>query len=307
VLTDGPKIDGDIGSATRSVVVELCSFPCWLALDFLDIHYCKACFPIIECRGFPLTNYLKPRQTNFIQFILYFFLSPETSFSDVDPPRQDSTLSLRARYIGFRWLSHKPLKPDDFLMPLSVSRHHVIWVITIAYSVIFNFAFVLLTVEIPQIYEINFPLNTQQIGLQFLGMMIGGILGEQGAGRLSDLMMTSFSKKHQEQLAQPEFCLWLSYLGYATLIAGFLIWGFRTADILHKEYDVSPIVGIGISSIGAQVITTSVFTYMVDCYPTESAETGIFANVVRQIWGFIGPSGFLTFLTRLEFRDLQTS
>ena len=210
----------------------------------------------------------------------------------MNPHRQSSTLSLRARYVGIHRLSQKPLKPGDFLKPLTVSRHHVIWVITIAYSVIFNFAFVLLTVEIPQIYEINFHLNTQQIGLQFLGMIIGGILGEQAAGRLSDLMMTSFAKKHQGQLAQPEFRLWLSYLGYATLIAGVLIWGFRTADILHKHYDVSPIIGIGISSFGAQVITTSVFTYMVDCYPTESAEIGIFANVVRQIWGFIGPFWF---------------
>ena len=28
------------------------------------------------------------------------------------------------------------------------------------------------------------------------------------------------------------------------------------------------------------------------CYPIESAEIGIFANVVRQIWGFIGPFWF---------------
>ncbi|GKZ20314.1 hypothetical protein AbraCBS73388_005585 [Aspergillus brasiliensis] len=230
---------------------------------------------------------------NFVQFVLYLLLSPETSLSAADPHPQESTLSFRARYFRFHRLSQEPLKPADFFIPLTVARHHVIWVTTVAYSIIFNFAFVLLSVEIPQIYEINFHLNTQEVGLQFLGMIIGGIIGEQAAGPLGDFLMSSFAKRHNGQRAQPEYRLWLSYLGYATVIAGFLIWGFRTADDeLQHHYEVSPIVGIGISSFGAQVITTSVFTYVVDCYPGESAEIGIFANVVRQVWGFIGPFWF---------------
>lgn len=73
-----------------------------------------------------------------------------------------------------------------------------------------------------------------------------------------------------------------------TVIAGFLAWEIRIADVPPGKHDVSPIVGIGISSIGAHIITTSVFTYTVDCYPAESAEIGIFANFVRQIWEFLG-------------------
>lgn len=206
--------------------------------------------------------------------------------------RDGNDLSIREKYFRFRPVTDKPMKFGDFITPLTCARHHVIWIVTLAYAQIFNFAFVLLTVEIPQIFAEKFRLNTQQIGLQFLGMIIGGILGEQAAGPSSDFMMHLYVQRHAGRRASPEFRLWLSFFGYATVVVGFLVWGFRTADLPPQKYDVSPIVGIGISSFGAQIITTSVFTYMVDSYPAESAEIGIFANVVRQIWGFIGPFWF---------------
>lgn len=230
-------------------------------------------------------------KVNLAQFVLYFFLSPETNF---DPTHDSScqNFSFQTRYFGPRRFSQQPLRLVDFILPLYVARHHTVWITTAAYAVVFNFAFVLLTVEIPQIFGEKFHLNTQQIGLQFLGLIIGGIIGEQAAGPLGDFSMAAYARKHQGQNPRPEFRLWLAYFGYATMIAGFLVWGFRTADLPPNAYDVSPVVGIGISAFGAQIITTSVFTYMVDCYPTESAEIGIFANLVRQIWGFIGPFWF---------------
>jgi cytochrome c biogenesis protein CcdA len=66
---------------------------------------------------------------------------------------------------------------------------------TIAYSIVFGFASVLLTVEIPQLFTPKFHFNAQQIGLQFLGMIIGSVLGEQVGGRGSDMFMRRQSAK----------------------------------------------------------------------------------------------------------------
>jgi hypothetical protein len=267
-----------------------------MALDLLDLCDCKIIFTSWALVSEILFLYIfeiNSSQVNLAQFILYFFLSPETNF---EPTLVSShqRFSFQARYFGPRRFSQKPIRAVDFVLPLAVARHHVVWVTTAAYAVIFNFAFGLLTVEIPQIFGEKFHFNTQQIGLQFLGMIIGGIIGEQASGPLGDFAMAAYTRRHQGQNPRPEFRLWLAYIGYATMIAGFLVWGFRTADLPPNGYDVSPVVGIGISTFGAQIITTSVFTYMVDCYPTESADIGIFANVVRQIWGFIGPFWFPT-------------
>ncbi|KAJ5611169.1 hypothetical protein N7510_007888 [Penicillium lagena] len=276
------NVDGDAWSPTRPLFDGICCISCRLALDILDICYCKmAPATILSDEGHFKLPWSEPLK----------YCNPETYFTPEDA-RKGNISTSRARLFHFGRVSKTPLKLIDFLTPLTSARHHIIWIITAAYTIIFNFAFVLLTVEIPQIFGEKFHFNTQQIGLQFLGMIIGGVLGEQAAGPLSDFIMNSYARRHHEQRLVPEFRLWLSYLGYATVTAGFLIWGFRTADIPAASYEISPIVGIGISSFGAQIITTSVITYMVDCYPGESAEIGVFANAVRQIWGFIGPFWF---------------
>lgn len=145
-------------------------------------------------------------QVNLAQFVLYFFLSPETNFDPtLDSFRQK--FSFHARYFGPRRFSQKPLRLVDFILPLYVGRHHTVWITTAAYAVVFNFAFVLLTVELPQIFGEKFHFNTQQIGLQFLGLIIGGIIGEQAAGPLGDFAMAAYTRRHQGQNPRPEFRL----------------------------------------------------------------------------------------------------
>jgi len=49
---------------------------------------------------------------------------------------------------------------------------------SIIYAMVFLFGSVLITVEVPQLLQGKFELNTEQLGLQFLGVVIGSILGE---------------------------------------------------------------------------------------------------------------------------------
>jgi len=58
------------------------------------------------------------------------------------------------------------------------------------------------------------------------------------------------------------------------------------------HWDVTPIVGIGIGSCGNQIVTTVLVTYAVDSHPEQSSSIGVFVNMVRSTWGFIGPFWF---------------
>lgn len=49
---------------------------------------------------------------------------------------------------------------------------------------------------------------------------------------------------------------------------------------------------MGIAAAGNQLITTVLVTYAVDCHIEHSASIGVFVNVVRSTWGFIGPFWF---------------
>lgn len=162
-------------------------------------------------------------------------------------------------------------------------------------SIVFNFASVFLTVEIPQIFLPKFEFNSQQIGLQFLGMIIGSIIGEQLAGRLSDLWMRrayARAQKRNQPSIRPEHRLWLSYAGFLFTVVGLIVFGVRTSQAKEGHWNVTPIVGIAISSAGNQIITTVMMTYAVDCHPDQSSSIGVFVNLVRSTWAFIGPFWF---------------
>lgn len=55
-----------------------------------------------------------------------------------------------------------------------------------AYSMVFLFGSVLVTVELPQLFQREFGFGAQQLGLQSLGIIIGSAIGEQLGGVLSD-------------------------------------------------------------------------------------------------------------------------
>lgn len=153
---------------------------------------------------------------------------------------------------------------------------------------VFLFANIMTTVEIPQLLQTKFDLNTEQVGLQFLGMIIGSVIGEQMGGSLSDYWMGMRAKRTQGK-AEPEFRLFLSYFGFALACVGLIIFLVFTQQAPIGAWTVTPIVGTGIAAAGSQLVTTVMVTYAIDTHPQEAASVGVFITFVRQIWGFLGP------------------
>jgi len=152
----------------------------------------------------------------------------------------------------------------------------------------FLFGSVLITVELPQLFAMKFGFNAQQLGLQFLGIIIGSVIGEQLGGILSDHWMNRRARKIGSRPA-PEYRLWLSYCGFLLTLLGVVVFLVRTQQAPDNQWNISPVIGIAIAGAGNQIVTTVLITYAVDCYHEESASIGVFITFVRQIWGFIGP------------------
>lgn len=152
---------------------------------------------------------------------------------------------------------------------------------------VFLLAGIVITIEIPQLFVEKFNLNTQQVGLQNLGIIIGSIIGEQVGGMMSDQWMLRRQRK-MDTVVQPEFRLWLSYIGYLLSICGIVVFLVRIEQSSDK-WNITPIIGGAIASAGMQIVTTVLITYAVDCYRKEAASIGVFITFVRQTWGFIGP------------------
>jgi len=243
-----------------------------------------------------------------VQFITYLFLGPETLY--MRNVVRHNVSAFKQEYLTFKRIDPTPLKLVEFVQPLSLFRYTSIWVPTVAYSIVFGFCSVLLTVEIPQLFLPKFGLNPQELGLQFLGIMIGLVIGEQFGGRISDLWMNKRTQKLGRR-PEPEYRLWLSYMGFVLAMVGLIVFSVRLQQAPQGKWNITPIVsssfhiipfdlfansnsqiGIAISAVGNQIVTTVLVTYAIDSMVEHSSSIGVFVNVVRSTWGFIGPFWF---------------
>ncbi|KAJ5937531.1 hypothetical protein N7454_003873 [Penicillium verhagenii] len=227
--------------------------------------------------------------TNGIQFILYLFFGPETRYIGDDVQSKES--AFKREYTSLRRIDPTPLKLSEFFHPLSLFTNIPVLLAAIAYSMVFLFASVMGSVEVPQLLQSKFELNAQQLGLQFLGLIIGSLLGEQLGGVMSDMWMNARARRIGRKPA-PEYRLWLSYIGFLLAIAGMVVFLVCTEQAKEGQWTVTPVVGTGIAAFGNQVVTTVLTTYAVDTYPQDAGSVGVFINFVRSTWGFIGPFWF---------------
>lgn len=222
---------------------------------------------------------------NFVQFVLYLFLGPETRYIRRGVEHRGS--ALKQEYLTFGRIDPNPFSFWEFIQPLGLFRYASILIPSVAYAIVFGFTSVVLTVEIPQLFLPKFEFNPQQLGLQFLGMIVGSIIGEQLGGRLSDFWMKRRSKSIHGKPA-PEHRLWLSYSGFLLAIVGLIVFCVRLQQAPQGHWNVTPIIGVGIAGCGNQIITTVLVTYAIDCHPEQSASIGVFVNFVRSTWAFVG-------------------
>ncbi|KAK4508086.1 hypothetical protein PRZ48_001824 [Zasmidium cellare] len=233
---------------------------------------------------------------NGCQFIAYIFLGPETRYIRRGVEHRGS--AFKQEYLQFRRIDPNPLRLYEFIQPLALFKYATIWIPTVAYTIVFGFASVLMTVEIPQLFVPKFAFNAQQIGLQFLGIIIGSIIGEQIGGRVSDFWMNRRAKA-LNRAPPPEYRLWLSYGGFVLVMVGVIVFGVRYQQAPQGHWNVTPIIGVAIAAVGNQIVTTVVVTYCIDSHIEQSASIGVFVNVVRSTWGFIGPFWFPDMLSSL--------
>jgi len=238
---------------------------------------------------------------NGVQFILYIFFGPETRFIRRGVEHRGKS-AFKEEYLNFGRLDPSPIRPVEFIAPAFLAKYTSILIPAVSYALVFNFASVFLTVEIPQIFIPKFGFNPQQLGLQFLGIMIGTVIGELLAGPLSDWWMKRGSKKVGDQLVRPkpEHRLWMSYLGFLLSIVGLIVFGIQTLHAKQMHWNVTPIIGIGIAAAGNQIVTTVLISYALESHPEASSSIGTFVNLVRQTWAFIGPFYFPDMLTSLN-------
>lgn len=218
---------------------------------------------------------------NFCQFLLYLAIGDETIYNPDNVRRQVGILGkMIPRKITSRSLSFR-----DFVAPLKMVKYPRVVIAACAHAVTFCYGNIALIVEMPIVFGERFNFDAQQIGLQFIAIIIGCVLGEQVSGPMSDWFLRRLRRKRGHSC--PADRLWLSYIAFVTIITGLLTWGFQLQHA--TSWNVTPCVGAAIASFGNQMQTTILTTFAVESKKERAAEVGIFVNICRQIYGFVSP------------------
>lgn len=263
-----------------------------LRVGYRWIYWVMAIVSTIVCNTCQLIGHMLTMviiiKINGVQLLLYSVLGPESRYVGTVATTKEASPrgSWTQKYLTFRRIDPTPITIWSFLHPLTLVSHLRVILPAIAYAMIFMWGSVMTTFEIPQIYPEEFDFNPQQVGLQFIAVLVGTIIGEQVGGVLSDKWMVLGRRKVGKQ-PRNEFRLWLSYIGHLLSIVGTVVFFVQLSKA--KTWNITPTIGAGISAGGNQIVTTTMMTYAVDCYPHDAAAVGVFIILVRQTWGFIGP------------------
>lgn len=103
---------------------------------------------------------------NFTQAILYAVLGRETLYYRREPGSENAASESEGS-------PFEPLSLKKILKPFYLLADYHIFMATIAYAITFNFTLVLAQVEFPAVFTPLFHLNPQQIGLNFLSLLVG--------------------------------------------------------------------------------------------------------------------------------------
>lgn len=255
-----------------------------------------------------------------VQFVLYFFFSPETRFIAPGPIEHSEKGQKRVwQYLISRRIDPTPFTAEEMYRPFLRARHIHIVLPICSHSMVFCLSAAMLTVEIPQLFGPRYGFNSEQIGLQFSGIIIGTVTGEMACAILHKLLK-AHAAKHNESHVKLSRYISLSYVGFMCMVVGLVVFCIQLDHTAPMHYNVTPIVGIGIAGFGNQVVsnllincmfsvllrlTVAALTHSIvdvmQSEPEHAALTSVLLGLIRQTWCFIGPFWFPSMFEQLGF------
>ncbi|KAF3407088.1 hypothetical protein DPV78_000995 [Talaromyces pinophilus] len=221
--------------------------------------------------------------TSGVEFILYVIFSAETRYTSQPGSSSSSSssdgkkeISIKKQYCSSSRIGSTPMTVAKFSCPFKMLKYMTILIPIYAHTMIFNLSAAMLTVEIPQLFALRFGLNAQQIGLQFIGIVVGAIVGEA-----FNAVVLSWLRWRAQQgvgnikkAARPTGYLFSSYLRFCCIIAGLVIFCILLGNTNPMDYNVGSIIGIGIAAFGNQIVTSFLIKYHPDAYRARRTHLG---------------------------------
>ncbi|KAF2678778.1 MFS general substrate transporter [Lentithecium fluviatile CBS 122367] len=160
----------------------------------------------------------------------------------------------------------------------------VVFIISLFLGIIYGYMYLLFT-TFPRIFEGQYGFSERSIGLTYLGVGVGAMIGLGTMGAISDRIVTGLTKRHGGK-PKPEYRLPAMLLGAIVVPAGLFLYGWTAEKKVHY---IAPIIGSAFLGAGVMLTFMSGQTYLVDAYTVYAASVTAAATVFRSLLGALLP------------------
>lgn len=164
----------------------------------------------------------------------------------------------------------------------------IVLALAVYLGVVYGYLYLLFT-TFTVVFEGQYGFSSSDVGLTYLGLGIGSLMGLAIFGVLSDRIVKAKSKPRADGSGtemKPEYRLPPMVTGAFLIPIGFFIYGWTA---YYKVQYIVPIFGTLIIGVGNLAVFMCVQTYLVDAFTVYAASALAANTVIRSIMGAVLP------------------
>ncbi|KAI0809996.1 cycloheximide resistance protein [Xylaria sp. FL0064] len=204
------------------------------------------------------------------------------------------------------------LSPSDFfkrsaIRPIKMFiKSPIVCIMALYTSLTYGYLYIQFT-TMTEVFQDQYGFSTQLVGLSFLGLGIGSLIGVLIYSGTSDKYIRRKAAEAdklaeetgaEKQGMKPEYRLPLLPLGAICIPVGLFIYGWPAQ---YKVHWIVPIIGTGFTGIGNILVFFSIQTYLVDAFTIYAASALASNTIIRSIAGGVLPLAGLRLYERLGY------
>ncbi|KAF8535122.1 putative MFS multidrug transporter [Trichophaea hybrida] len=238
---------------------------------------------LTEARGWRWVFYLLAICSGTVTIITFFFLKETYAPAILEAKakrlrKSTGNLKLRAKFTI-------PLSPKEHFSNALARPFKVLFMSPIVLflstymAIVYGYLYLLFT-TFPTVFGVQYHFSTSTVGLAYLGLGVGCMIGLAYLGIVSDRILISRTKKFGE--SKPEFRLPPMAYGSPLIPIGLFWFGWSVEKDVHW---IVPIIGTSFVGMGLLTVFMPVNTYIMDAYEKYSASALASTAVLRSILG----------------------
>ncbi|KAF5001457.1 hypothetical protein FGRMN_1053 [Fusarium graminum] len=160
----------------------------------------------------------------------------------------------------------------------------IVSLLSLYMALVYGYLYLLFT-AMPSLFEGEYHFSRGSVGLSYLGIGTGSILGLVIAGATSDPMVRYLAKKNGGDV-KPEYRLPFMFIACIIIPAGLFLFGWSAE---YRTHWILPIVGTAFLGCGMIIVFMAISVYLVDAYIEYSASAIAASTVLRSLVGALLP------------------